>query len=164
MLTLSQRNIFLSKTLINQLKVKPVLKELLMFKKILIKLCFIIGKVNININWCFHWCTQRFWGIPVHVITLYLSETERPRYGWDPCRKTFQNLKYLNNNYYCWNRKSFKYEISPFIRKNKNEYAQNYWDLAVCNIKFIWKLTHVSHLLWISILHGRINFSIRYND
>ena len=135
-----------------------------MFKKILIKLCFIIRKVNIKINWCFQCCPQSFWGIPVNVITLYLSETEGPHYGWDPCRKTFQNLKYLNNNYYYWIRKSFEYEISPFIRKNKNEYAQNYLDLAVCDIKFIWKLIHVSHSLWISILHGRINFSIRYND
>ena len=49
------------------------------------------------------------------------------------------------------------------IHRN-NECAQNYLDLAICDIKFIWKLIHVSYSLWISILHGRINFSIRYND
>ena len=81
-MTLSQQNIFLSKTLINRLKVKPVLWELHMFNNITIKLWFIIGKVNININRCFQCCPQSFLGIPVHLFTLYLSETEWPHHGW----------------------------------------------------------------------------------
>ena len=67
-----------------------------MFNKILIKLSFIIGKVNINTNWCFQCCPQRFLGIPVHVFILYLSETEGPHHGWDPCHRTCQNLEYLD--------------------------------------------------------------------
>ena len=67
-----------------------------MFNKILRKLCFIISKVNIDINWCFQCCPQSFLGMPVHVFTLYLSETKGPYHGWNLCHKVFQNLEYLD--------------------------------------------------------------------
>ena len=89
-ITLSQRNIFLSMTLINQVKVEPVLQELLMLNKIVIKLGFIIG-ITQAIKWCFQYRPQSFLGIPVQVSTLHLSETEGPHNGWGSCHKMFQN-------------------------------------------------------------------------
>ena len=76
-MTLSQQNFFLSMAFINQLKVKPVLQELQMFTKILIKLRFIIG-VSQAIKLCFQCRPQSFLGIPVHISTVYLSGTKGP--------------------------------------------------------------------------------------
>ena len=121
-MTLSQQNIFLSKTLINRLKVKPVLWELHMFNNITIKLWFIIGKVNININRCFQCCPQSFLGIPVHVFTLYLSETEWPHHGWDPCHKTFQDLEYLD-----WLKCTFQPGLRPIYKPCSKKFDRNIW-------------------------------------
>ena len=140
MMTLSQRNIFLLIRLINQLKVKPVLYELLMFTKILIKLRFIIG-VSQAIKWCFQCRSQSFLGIPVHVSTLDLSETEGPHHGWGLCHKTFQNIEYVLEV-------DLKCTFQPCIRSTYKPCSKNFErNIWACTYQFNDTKKHMSPTL-----------------